>query len=115
MFAQNLPELCQNWPKFAAIQNPDASGTHPDASGRIRNRYQFRRNLRLANRPSFSARSSARPAAALRDLSIGTEPIEVPALAASAAASSACAASTSAAVGGGSGGGAVPKLDLTPS
>ena len=33
--------------------------THP---GRIRNRYQFRRNLHLANRPCFSARSSARPA-----------------------------------------------------
>ena len=32
-FARILPEFCQNSPKFAAIQNPDASGTHPDASG----------------------------------------------------------------------------------
>ena len=31
-----MPEFCQNSPKFAGIQNPDASGrirTHPDASG----------------------------------------------------------------------------------
>ena len=42
---------------------PDASGRIRDASGRIRNRYQFRRNLHLANTPSFLASGCARPLA----------------------------------------------------
>ena len=68
-FAGILPEFAEIFWNSKSRRIRDASGTHPDASGRIRNRYLFRRNLHLANRPSFSARSCARPqAAALRDL-----------------------------------------------
>ena len=60
--AQILPEVCRNLKNFARIQNPDASRRIPGASGsimthpgRIRNRYQFRRNLHLAMRDRLLA------------------------------------------------------------
>ena len=59
-----MPDFRQNSPKFAGIQNPDASGSIRDASGthpgRIRHWYQFRRSLHWANTPSLLTTAAAR-------------------------------------------------------